>query len=340
MIEGHGNDVYRYGNKVHSDFSSNVAGRHVPDALLEFISSQLDAFATYPEPDSVSLRRCLSGKFSLSENQILVTNGSVEAFYTVAAVFRNCRSLIFTPSFAEYEDACRLHDHQLFFRANDTFSDGFAENPQLVWLGNPNNPDGRCCSSVVIREWLTQYPNTVFVIDEAYGDLCLDFESSVGLLAEFENLIVIQSMTKQYVLPGLRLGYLLTGKLLADRLRMFSVPWSVNAIAQRVGCFIFKNEDLFCVNKEDIIRKSKELQNRLAGLAGIEIISSSCNFFLMRFLFANASVLKEYLIQQHGILIRDASNFRGLDQHCVRLSVQTDTENDLLFQAIKNYSEQ
>lgn len=339
MIEGHGNDLYRYGDKIRSDFSSNVAGRCVPDILLDFISSQLDSLATYPEPDSVSLRTLLGDRFALSENQVFVTNGSVDAFYTVAAAFRNCQSLIFTPSFAEYEDACCLHDHRLFFRNNDTFTGAFDEKPDLVWLGNPNNPDGKCCSSAMIRDWLSGNPDTVFVIDEAYGGLCLNFESSVGLLAEFENLIIIQSMTKQYVLPGLRLGYMLTGKILSDRLRKFCIPWSVNAIAQRVGCYIFENEDLFRLDRKETVRMSRELQNRLSSLAEIEVKPSLCNFFLMRFLSANTSLLKEYLIKTHGILIRDASNFRGLDSHYARISVQTDAENDLLFQAIKHYIE-
>ncbi|GAT63965.1 pyridoxal phosphate-dependent aminotransferase [Paludibacter jiangxiensis] len=339
MIEGHGNDLHRYGDKVKSDFSSNVAARRVPEALLSFLATQLEAIATYPEPDSETLRIALGKRLQVDENQVFVTNGSVEAFYTIAAAFRQSRSLVLVPSFAEYEDACRMHDHTIFYKSNELLHDAGNVRPQLVWLGNPNNPDGRLYAAKEIEEQLRQNSDTVFVVDEAYGELCSGFESVVGLVNRFDNLIVVHSMTKQYVLPGLRLGYMVTRRSLATRLRSFSVPWTVNALAQKVGIYLTSREDLYFQNKENILRNSTGLQKRFSSLSGITVTPSPCNFFLLRTEQLEAAVVKERLMNDFGLLIRDASNFRGLDNHAIRISVQTDEENEQLFRSMKNILE-
>lgn len=340
MIEGHGNDLYRYGGKVCSDFSSNVVARRVPEVLLRFMSTQWDAVAAYPEPDSESLRRILGKKLGVHSTQVFVTNGATEAFYIIAAAFRERRSLVFTPSFAEYEDACRMHGHTLLFKSNALLHESYGVHPNLVWLGNPNNPDGRLYSKTAIKEQLRLNPDTVFMVDEAYGELCHGFESVVDLLAEFENLIVVKSMTKQYVLPGLRLGYMVTSPLLAGKLCRWRVPWSVNAIAQRVGSFILDNEVSLTIGKDNVLHRSVGLQQRLAALPGTEVFLSPCNFFLLRLLHCKAVDLKTFLLQEHGLLVRDASNFRGLDNHFIRISVQAEAENEQLFLAIKSFLEQ
>ncbi|MTK54290.1 aminotransferase class I/II-fold pyridoxal phosphate-dependent enzyme [Paludibacter sp.] len=335
MIEGHGNDLYRYGDKVKSDFSSNVAARRVPDALLAFLATQLETIATYPEPDSETLRNALGSRLHVDANQVFVANGSVEAFYTIAAAFRQSRSLVLIPSFAEYEDACRMHDHTIFYKSNEQLCEAGIVCPQLVWLGNPNNPDGRLYAAKEIEEQLLQNPDTVFVVDEAYGELCSGFESVIDLVNRFDNLIVVHSMTKQYVLPGLRLGYMVTSRSLAARLRSFSVPWAVNALAQKVGVYLINNEELYFRNKENTLRRSIELQKRFSALPGITVIPSPCNFFLLRTDGLEASVVKEKLLNDFGLLVRDASNFRGLDNHSIRISVQTEEENEKLFIAME-----
>jgi Histidinol-phosphate/aromatic aminotransferase and cobyric acid decarboxylase len=285
------------------------------------------------------LRIALGNRFQLYADQVFVTNGSVEAFYTIAAAFRQSRSLVLVPSFAEYEDACRMQDHTIFYKSNALLIEAGNVRPHLIWLGNPNNPDGRLYAAKEIEEQLQQNPDTVFVVDEAYGELCSGFESVVGLVNRFDNLIVVHSMTKQYVLPGLRLGYMVTSRPLATRLRSFSVPWAVNALAQQVGVYIMNREDSHFKKKESALRRSFELQKRFSALPGITVTPSPCNFFLMRMDELESAALKEKLMNDFGLLVRDASNFRGLDNHSVRISVQTDEENEQLFRAMEKLVE-
>jgi threonine-phosphate decarboxylase len=336
MIEGHGDDKYLYGSLLHSDFSSNVSSRHVQAPIQRFLSEHLSCLASYPEPDSAQLRHALATFHSVSPEQVLVTNGSVEAFYLLAAAFRSAQSLVFTPSFAEYEDACRMHAHQLHFEDNGAFETvADLSKFDLVWLANPNNPDGRILSGSTLQEKLERWPNTVFIVDEAYVDLCPAAHSVVEFIHRYNNLVVVQSMTKQFVLPGLRLGYLLTGKQLSKRLKRFQLPWSVNALAQQVGLFLTKDWVNHLPDVHALCASSLSLQARLSMFPKVSVLSSSCPFFLVRIETRTAASLKSELIQSHGILVRDASNFRGLDDHFIRLSVQKDEENERLCQAFQ-----
>lgn len=336
MIEGHGNDIHQL-KGLKSDFSSNVAAREAPAALLKHLSENLHLLSAYPEADARTLRKDLSASLGLPSDQILVTNGSTEAFYLIANAFRGSSTLIFTPSFAEYEDACSLHGHELHFADINDFGKPFDSFSDTVWLGNPNNPNGRITPISQIQEKLEHYPGTLFIVDEAYGELCLGFKSALPLLNEFENLVVIRSMTKLYTIPGLRLGYLVAGKNSVSRLQKFMQPWNVNALAQAAGCFLLQHDTHLKPDVSKLLKQSHKLQKQLSSLQDLDVKPSTCNFFLIKLLKGNAESLKTYLLEHHDMLVRNASNFRGLSKQHVRISVQTEVENERLFLALKNY---
>lgn len=336
MIEGHGNDIHHV-QGLKMDFSSNVATRKVPQDLLHYLTENLGLLSTYPEANTGTLRAEMARSLGVSDAQLLATNGSTEAFYLIANAFQFKYSLIFTPSFAEYEDACRLHQHQIRFARIQDFEQAFTETPDLVWLGNPNNPDGTVTSNALLREKLTNHPKTLFVVDEAYGDLCLKFKSALPLLSEFDNLVVIRSMTKLYTIPGLRLGYLVASKPTAQHLKKYLQPWNVNSLAQAAGLYILQNEASVRPDIQQLLKSSEKLQKQLSCLQDLEVFPSSCHFFLIRLLRGNASDLKAYLLDHSGLLIRNASNFRGLTPYHVRISAQTEAENEHLLAAIQNY---
>jgi threonine-phosphate decarboxylase len=336
MIEGHGNDLHQLSG-LKADFSSNVAIRQAPEALLGYLAENLGGLSVYPEPDARTLRKQLAEIHGFTDSQILVTNGSTEALYTIATAFRQSHSLVFTPSFAEYEDACRLHGHKLHFSHIRHFSRPFFSTPHLVWLGHPNNPDGSLIPVSLLREKLKRYPDTLFIVDEAYGKLCSGFESALPLLQTFENLVVVHSMTKLYAIPGLRLGYLFASKAVSGRLRKFMQPWSVNTLAQAAGSFLLQNGASIKPDVPELLHQSQKMQQQLSTFDTLEVQPSNCNFFLIKLLHSNAAHLKAHLLQHHGMLIRDASNFRGLGLGHIRLSTQAESENKDLCIAIKQY---
>lgn len=335
MIHGHGNDGYRYKKNLVADFSSNVWFEGTPEPLLSHLQTSLPAIAQYPEPDAGSLKEKIAEKYNLHISQCLVTNGSVEAFYLTAFAFSRSNSTIVTPCFAEYEDACRIHGHKVEFLNNRQEWQRMCFDRKLIWLGNPNNPDGKVINPETIRSMLLNNPETLFIIDEAYGELCAEFQSAVPLIDEFSNLLIVRSFTKSFAIPGLRLGYLMGSENIIKKLEQLKMPWTVNALALEAGMFILDNYDLLMPEIKKVKNGSETFQEQLKKMGKrIAITPSECNYFLVKLDGSYSSLLKEMLMEQYGILIRDASNFRGLDERFIRLAVQKPEHNKLLIDAL------
>ena len=112
MIEGHGDDAYKY-KAIKINFSSNVYNHVDHSGLHQHLFQQMESIRTYPEPEPYSLEKVLAKRFHLSSEEVCVTNGATEAIYLIAQTFRNQISAILMPTFSEYADACRLHGHKV-----------------------------------------------------------------------------------------------------------------------------------------------------------------------------------------------------------------------------------
>jgi len=337
MISGHGDDRFQYHQSVKADFSSNVWFGGTSQELMSHLRQNLHLIGNYPEPDAADFCQKIAASHDVNPEQVLAFNGSVEAFYTIALAFREAVSAILAPAFAEYEDACRIHQHiPVFFRKEDA-EQVLNSGANLCWIGNPNNPDGHIFSFREIEQRLNKYPNTIFVIDEAYAAFVPGFESAISLIRSYSNLIVVRSLTKCCAIPGLRLGYLVTSEALATRLRKFQQPWSVNTMAQEAGKFLIKNLKANMPDAVVLQQLSKNLQQSIGQLEGFQVIASETPFFLIEMLSGTAAELKQFLLDKHGILIRDASNFRGLNERFFRVCARNKYDNQLLIKGLKNY---
>ena len=150
MLFGHGDDHYNSQKEVKINFSSNVWHGADLRTLREHLNEQFYELTRYPEPDASSLKRLLARCYEVEEENIVVTNGSITAFYLLAQTWKGAKSAIAVPSFAEYEDACRLHGHEVsFFPTSCDLSGLSLEGQDFCWICNPNNPDGRLIRRMV-----------------------------------------------------------------------------------------------------------------------------------------------------------------------------------------------
>lgn len=224
MIYGHGDDIYNYPD-IKVNFSSNVNPAGIYAGLIEHLTEKLYSIKAYPEPMAENLIRLIGDINQVSSDCILVSNAAVEAFYLVASITANSRSLIYIPSFAEYEDACKAYHHKLEFR-NHSNLNGEESLSQFntVWICNPNNPDGRLFEASVILKLVEENKDTIFVLDEAYIDFVASPQSLLKEVCTHRNLIVIRSLTKKIAIPGLRLGYLAAHPEFIGRLKPKLMP--------------------------------------------------------------------------------------------------------------------
>ena len=416
MLQGHGDDLYRFARPIRANFSSNVPGRVDLGALKAHLQAHLDLIGHYPEPEPYTLEAALAAKHAIDPAAVCVTNGATEAIYLIAHAFARSHSTILQPTFSEYADACRLYNHVLFPNARQNLfepsegalvrknlplhqasplNQGAAPTPNtsiqaqlrvgfrsarrknarvpktqssgaddgerdgtrscgaivgercpvkpgmtLMWLCNPNNPTG----SVVPKEELTaaikENPDTVFIIDQSYGFFTREPLLSPAEAIAYPNVVQLHSMTKRYALPGLRLGYITARPALLEKIRAVRMPWSVNALAIEAGHYLARHPDTAPIDMPRLLAETQRLRDGLNTLPGLTAEPTRTHFFLCRLARGSAAALKQWLAERHGILIRDASNFEGLDEGCFRIATQPPEETDLLVDAIRQYLEE
>ena len=313
MIEGHGDDAYRYG-EIKSDFSSNICAHGHHQVLMNHLKDRPELISHYPEPEAWSLEAVIAERYGLHPQQVIVTSGATEAIYLIAQTFQ-MQSEIPSPTFSEYEDAC-----QLFPPSSDQ---------TMLWLCNPNNPTGEVYTLSYIERVIEEYD--LVVLDQSYENYTDAQVMTPQEGCQKPNVIQVHSMTKTYGVPGLRLGYITAHESLTAKIRQNMRPWSVSALALEAGKFLLQHDELIC--KPDL-QETKRLAKLLEQLPEIEVTPTQTNFMLCQMAHHTAAELKDYLAREHRMLIRDASNFHSLTRYHFRIASQTPAENDALIEAI------
>ena len=337
MIEGHGDDLYKYGKKIVSKFSSNVYNRIDHSGLYQRLNERLSTICSYPEPMPYSLESEIARRYSLTPRQVCVTNGATEAIYLIAQVFQGRISAVLGPTFSEYADACRVHRHKVkpFYSL-----DALPEDAELVWICNPNNPTGEVRNKEDLKALVDSHPDKLFIFDQSYEYFTLKSLLGIKEAASFPNVILLHSMTKQYAIPGLRVGYFTASEGLTDDVRCRRMPWSVNSLAIEAAKYLLEEGDGISADIPQLLAERERLTNLLLATGMLEIWPTDTHYMLIKLRMGKAAALKDFLAVNHGILIRDASNFEGLDERFFRIATQTPEENDKLVKAISEWMEQ
>ena len=337
MLNGHGDDGYRYDKPIIANFSSNVYYDGLTEGLKKYLIAAVEKISSYPETDAGSLRYSLAQWHQLATNELLITNGATEAFYLIGHYFRNKTATIVVPSFAEYEDACSANNLQLQFLEWGELNSTTQFLTDVVFFGNPNNPTGAILSKEVILNLLENNPKTTFIIDEAYTDFTQENISMVNEVITFANLIIVKSLTKTYAIPGLRLGYILGNAEVMNEITACKMPWSVNTLAIEAGKYIVGQNNASPLPLHQLLTDTQQLIRQLNENESITISPTYTNFFLCKTNAGTAAGLKSFLLEECGLLIRDASNFRGLTKNHFRISTQVPAKNELLINGIHKW---
>ncbi|MDE7470457.1 MAG: aminotransferase class I/II-fold pyridoxal phosphate-dependent enzyme [Paramuribaculum sp.] len=323
MIEGHGDDLYHFNGLISSNFSSNVPNGVDHSALIAHLSGCQAIISSYPEPEPYSLQALIADYEHVTPDSVLVTNGATEAIYLIASLYRSHTSRIITPTFREYEDACKINGHTIL-----TSNNLHDQNFDLLWICCPNNPTGNVA-------WPTAFkPSRLTIIDASYSAFSTVPTPSASSVVNTTDTLMINSLTKRFAVPGLRVGYVVGHKSLIDKLRAIRMPWSVNGIAIEAAKWLILNKNLYPLDckalNEEALRVSEEF-----NAIGIETMPTFCNFLTAKLPHGlSAKQLKDTLASRFGLLIRDASNFTGLTPSHFRIAVQSPEEDNNLISAI------
>ena len=307
------------------------------------IRKALDTIAInrYPDSEATELRQCLSEKLGVASDNILAGNGAVELIRLIALTYfgHGDSILIIEPTFGEYEVACQIVGAETlkqWGRVEESFAPGIEEtvniimqrHPKGVFICNPNNPTGQYLSRQEVETILDICKDGLLILDEAYISFVDQSWSSIDLIRR-GNVIIVRSMTKDYALAGLRLGYAIANREIINALRRVRSPWSVNIIAQKAGIIALEDTDYLEQCKQKI-RQAKQFLIEELCRVGFALVPSNTNFFLVK--VASAKDFRAALLK-HGILVRDCTSF-GLPEY-IRIAPRTMPECQKLVTTIQ-----
>ncbi len=339
--------LYGIDNQNIIDFSSSVNPIGYPQVVVSIIKKIFYYLPIYPDPDSKQLCKNLSKHINTKMNQIIIGNGSIEIIYNFCQAFlqKKISVLIPIPTFGEYEAAARLNDCKItFFKTmnlNHDIEIFLKKIPKngCVFICNPNNPTGILIKkkSMLRIIKIAQMRSTIIFIDECFMELVyISDESVIKHVKHFDNLFLLRSLTKSFGLAGLRIGYGVSNNKLIEILKKIKIPWSVNIIAQKVALSLLYNKSHLEKSKKLIKNEMAYLINSISKLDDFICYDSSTNFILIK-ANLNVDILQKKLITKK-ILIRNCSNFRGLNSSFFRVSIRTHKENLKLVKALESVS--
>ncbi|MBP5528773.1 MAG: aminotransferase class I/II-fold pyridoxal phosphate-dependent enzyme [Lachnospiraceae bacterium] len=335
----HGGDVYR--NKVNIDFSVSINPCGVPAKVKDALTNAIDSLEKYPDIHCEKLTKAAAKMLDVKEEQLVFGNGSSDLFMGIANAFKPSKVLIAAPSFYGYEYAFSPNAENIVyyfmkeedtFRLTNDFLNSITDDLDFIILANPNNPTGALIDSLLLLEIVKTAKSKKIrvILDECFIEFTEGSHSLVSKIEEYPNLCIIRSFTKIFAIPGVRLGYFVSSDLsFNETVKKHLAEWNISAFGQAAGCACTECLDYIEASKKVIKAEREYLYSEFSKL-GIKAYDSACNFILIK----DKRKLDEELLKRE-ILVRNCSNFKGLDEGYYRIAVRTHEENVKLIEALK-----
>lgn len=348
----HGSDLEKVEQLYHirrediRPFASNVNPLGISPILKSSLTEHLDIISDYPEREYQSLREGIHSYTGADSAHILPGSGTTELISTFIHTIKPKKAIIVEPTYSEYKHDLTAIKSEIIDYTLDAEQE-FQLNPSdlcqklddsvdMVILCNPNNPTSTCISISQIKELADacQKTATFLLVDETYVEFVKDVSvvSAIPLVKSYNNLIVLRGVSKFFAAPGLRLGYACTSNAkLLRYITRHSNPWSVNTIAAYAGTVMFTDTDYIERTRALISQEKSLICSALKSRKTIHVFEPSANFVLLKLLKegVTAPMVFEHCIRK-GLMIRDCSNFTGLDSSYIRFCFLNPEDDDLL----------
>ena len=322
----HGGDVYKYNHCL--DFSANCNPLGTPQSVKQAIIDCVDDLGDYPRVGCGPLREAIASYEHTRKEYLICGNGAADLIFSLCRAQNPKKALLLAPTFAEYEQAlvsmgCEIARYYLEEPVDFCVKENYLqvlqkEKPDIIFLCNPNNPTGITMHRELLEGILRSCAESriFMVVDECFLDFVKEPEKHTlkGKLAEYPNLFLLKAFTKRYAIPGVRLAV--------------TQPWNVSTVAQQAGLAALKETEYVEKGRLLIFRESVWMKEKMAQL-GLKVYPSETNYIF----FHGPADLFERCVPK-GILIRDCSNYPGLEKGYFRVAVKLHEQNEKLIQVL------
>ena len=372
MSKIHGGNIFQFAHEQRIepyevvDFSANINPLGPSQRGLDALNAQLRYISHYPDATNDDVLNAIADTYGMDKHQIIVGNGAAELLYAICRLPGYTGAFVPAPGFSEYKEALeasKIPVRDIFYRPReDDNGKPYFEVPYLaletfaaelkgqdgriiVFLGNPNNPDGTLLDKDHIRTVASMLKdaNSLLVIDESFidfvgNDPLQDNEHSMrSLVNEFDNIIVVHSFTKFYAVPGLRIGAAFTNETLITQLQQYIPSWSVNTLAQAYTKAALNDVDYIKRTKQELNEERAFMYNALDAIEGITVYPPSANFML--FQVNQEGITANYIneeLKKYNMIVRNCDSYVGLTNHWVRIAIKDHETNIKLVDKLTN----
>ena len=372
MSKIHGGNIFQFAHEQRIepyevvDFSANINPLGPSQRGLDALNVQLRYISHYPDATNDDVLNAIADTYGMDKHQIIVGNGAAELLYAICRLPGYTGAFVPAPGFSEYKEALeasKIPVRDIFYRPReDDNGKPYFEVPYLaletfaaelkgqdgriiVFLGNPNNPDGTLLDKDHIRTVASMLKdaNSLLVIDESFidfvgNDPLQDNEHSMrSLVNEFDNIIVVHSFTKFYAVPGLRIGAAFTNKTLITQLQQYIPSWSVNTLAQAYTKAALNDVDYIKRTKQELNEEIAFMYNAVDAIEGITVYPPSANFIL--FQVNQEGITANYIneeLKKYNMIVRNCDSYVGLTNHWVRIAIKDHDTNIKLVDKLTN----
>lgn len=363
MSKIHGGNIFQFAHEQRIepyevvDFSANINPLGPSQRGLDALNAQLRYISHYPDATNDDVLNAIADTYGMDKHQIIVGNGAAELLYAICRLPGYTGAFVPAPGFSEYKEALeasKIPVRDIFYRPReDDNGKPYFEVPYLaletfaaelkgqdgriiVFLGNPNNPDGTLLDKDHIRTVASMLKdaNSLLVLDESFidfvgNDPLQDNEHSIrSLVNEFDNIIVVHSFTKFYAVPGLRIGAAFTNETLITQLQQYIPSWSVNTLAQAYTKAALNDVDYIKRTKQELNEERAFMYNALDAIEGITVYPPSANFIL--FQVNQEGITANYIneeLKKYNMIVRNCDSYVGLTNHWVRIAIKDHDTN-------------
>ena len=355
MKDLHGGNIYKFqreGKNDILDYSSNINPLGVPQKFINIAKESFDKLVNYPDPYYIDLRKKIAEFNSLDLSNIIVGNGATEILFLYLKALKPKKVLILAPCFVEYERALKSVSAEInYFELKE--SDNFypdienlkkeieTNSYDLLLFCNPNNPTGQFIKLEDIKKVVDvcEKKNTKIFVDEAFIEFTENWQEKTVSLFKNKNIFIMRAFTKFFAIPGLRLGYGIGfDEEILNRMWDEKEPWTVNTFANLAGLIMLDDKEYIEKSEKWILEEKKFMYKELSEFQYLKAYKTECNFILLKIQNISSTSLRDKMIEKN-ILIRDASNFKFLDYHFVRLAIKDRESNIKVLEALADIME-
>jgi histidinol-phosphate aminotransferase len=313
---------------------------------MKAIKDEISSINRYPESQLHELVSEIAQYSGVKDSQVIIGgDGADEIIDVLAKTFINPDDefIVPLPSYMYYEyllkqygarpvyakwdlDENRLDEESIF--------DSITERTKMIFLCSPNNPTGTLIDKEVLINIASKNPEVLIVIDEAYFEY--SEVTNKDLIDEFNNIFIIRTMSKVLGLAGMRIGYGLACEEIIEYMHRIKPVFSLTRLSFVAALNTFRDKEYITESIRKGIESRQYLYDEISKIDGLHVFPSKSNFMLIRVKDTGFTASELALeLMKKGIIVRDCTSFKGLDEYWIRISICTLEEDEKFIDILK-----